>query len=554
MSEFKNLKKYSVLEINNVLDTLRKDYDIVRLADTEECRVLEVHPDGSLHYNQKCYEIWGREGRCINCSSYRACKTHSCVDKNEYLGNDVEAIHSVPIYLQTLSGELEICAIECVKCVGTDPEGAKNDTPSHVPTHDVLTQLYTTDKLFREIRQRLIDFSDEKYLLVMLNVRNFKLLNRLFGIDGGNRLLVGIADNLRTLCTDEEIYGRYRDDHFIIFIKKNRFQEDIFANHMKNVESLLESPICKVRIKFGVYEIPNPYMSIATMAERAELAAETIRDSMEQQFAYYDPYMTERKLKDQRIISTFEQALKDGEFTIYLQPQVRDDGLITGAEALVRWILPDGTMRPPIDFLGVLQQSELLSDLDTYVWESAVKLLCKWKTTSLKDMYISINVDPTDFYYIDVPKVLADLCRKYDISPEKLRVEITETALIEDAQNQSAIVEKLHDAGFIVEIDDFGKGSSSLSLLKDIQADVLKIDMGFIQGEKNAERSTIILESVIGMAKNLNMGLITEGVETREQTEKLIQMGCYHFQGFYFSRPIPVADFEMVVQSNNPMS
>ena len=133
------------------------------------------------------------------------------------------------------------------------------------------------------------------------------------------------------------------------------------------------------------------------------------------------------------------------------------------------------------EFLEVLHHSELLSHLDVHVWEKAVQLLYKWKGTPLERLYVSVNVDPTDFYHIDVPKVLMELCGKYGVPTARLRVEITETALIEDVQRQNEMVERLHRAGFLVEIDDFGKGYSPLSLLKDIHADVLKIDMGFLQ-------------------------------------------------------------------------
>ena len=162
-------------------------------------------------------------------------------------------------------------------------------------------------------------------------------------------------------------------------------------------------------------------------------------------------------------------------------------------------------------------------------------------------------MDPTDFYHIDVPKVLMELCGKYGVPTARLRVEITETALIEDVQRQNEMVERLHRAGFLVEIDDFGKGYSSLTLLKDIHADVLKIDMGFLQNTEYRQRSRVILNSVIGMANELNMGVITEGVETLEQAKSLTAMGCHNFQGFFYSRPVPVKDFEALALENVEM-
>ena len=547
MNSYKKIKKYSVFEINEVIETLRSEYDIVRLVDAEECRILDVTKDGTIVYGDSCFCIWDRKNRCANCSSYRACMTHTETDKIEHLGRDRESIHSIPIYLEMKNGESELCVIECVNYAGTEDDGYVETTPDeYISTHDVLTRLYSHEKLFREIRNRLNKHENEEYLLVIINVRNFTLVNNLFGVEKGNRLLIGIADVLRTEFTKEEVYGRYRDDRFALLIKKEKFSEDVFLEHINCVESIIESPIFKVKIKLGVYEIPGKDMPVSSMFEHAEIAVDSIRDSQAQSISHYDPMMMERKIKGQRIVTNFSRALGDGEFQIFLQPQVDKSGVIYGAEALVRWIKPDGTRMLPGEFLEVLHKAELLSHLDVYVWEKAAELLCRWRGTELEKMFISVNVDPSDFYYMNVPETLGAICRSYSLPPEKLHIEITENALFGDYEQEGHIVDKLHDEGFIVEIDDFGKGYSSLSMLKSINADVLKIDMGFIAGQKNRDRSTVILRSVIDMSGKLGMTAISEGVETKEQLDDLVALGCRRFQGFYFSMPLPVKDFETV--------
>lgn len=552
MTNYRDLKEYSVTEINGVLDRLRQTYDLVQLVDIEECRVLEVQPDGSIRYGQECFRIWNRSMRCANCSGYTACMTHVAMDKVEHAHGDRQEAHSIPIYLKMLNGELEMCVLDCIKLCGHEDgeeDDLQNDNMDYISTHDVLTRLYTQEKLFREIRRKLLAEPEAAFLMVMGNIRNFRLVNKLYGIEGGNRILVGVADLLREECTHEEVYGRYRDDRFVLLVKKSKFDEATFLGHLQRASRLVESPIYSISIQLGVYEIADANMPIATMLDHADLALNAIRHERQTLISWYEPGMTARKLKDQRIIEDFEAAMRNRDFHIYLQPQVRSDGAIRGAEALVRWVR-DGQIVPPMEFLGVLHQSELLSHLDAYVWEMAAELLHRWKGTPLQDLYVSINVDPSDFYYFDVPEHLKGLCEKYGLDTHKLRVEITETALVDDIERQSRIVETLHDAGFIVEIDDFGKGSSSLSMLKDIHADVLKIDMGFIRGKSNLYRSRIILASVIDMAEQLEMGVITEGVETREQVDRLSDMGCENFQGFFFSRPIPVEDFETVALQN----
>lgn len=551
---YRDLEQYSVREIYDKLESLKKTYDMIQLVDVQECRVLEPRPDGTIHYGQECFKLWNRGVRCANCAGYQACMTHEVKERVDMVHGHQQMVHSIPVCLCLPDGELCQCVIDCVNNDSdvqlADPHDIRDDY-AYFSTHDVLTGLYTQDKLFLEIRQRLIDRPDERYLLVMGNIRKFKLLNKLFGTEGGNRILVGIADMLRESCTAEEVYGRYRDDRFVLLIRKDRFDEARFMARLQRVNRLVESPIYELRVQVGVYEITNVDMPVAAMIEHANLALHAIHHAHDRLIAWYAEGMMSDKLRQQHIIAEFEQDLANHRFQIYLQPQVKDDGAVRGAEALVRRLDPSGKVLLPMEFLGVLHQFGLLFHLDAYVWELAVQQLARWKGTEFEKMYISVNVDPSDFFYLDVPAKLTELCEKYNVDPHLLRVEITETALVNDIKNQSHIVERLRNAGFIVEIDDFGKGSSSLSMLKDVNADVLKIDMGFVRGEDHITRGNVILESIIEMAVHLCMGVITEGVETRTQVENLIRLGCHNFQGFYFSRPLPVADFETIVRARN---
>ena len=550
---YRDLEQYSVSEIYEKLESLKKSYDMIQLVDVQECRVLVPQADGAIHYGQECFKLWNRGVRCANCAGYQACMTHEVKERVDMVHGSKQLVHSIPVCLELPDGEFCQCVIDCV--TNTDnsvpDEHDLRDDYVYFSTHDVLTRLYTQDKLFLEIRQRLMDRPENRYLLVMGNIRKFKLLNKLFGVEGGNRILIGIADILRESCTGEEVYGRYRDDRFVLLIRKDRFHEEDFMRRLQRVNDLVHSPIYELQVQVGVYEITNVDMPVAAMIDHADLALHAIHHSHERMIAYYVEGMMSEKLHRQHIIAEFEQDLTNNRFRIYLQPQVKDDGMVRGAEALVRRVDADGQVLLPADFLGVLHQSGLLFHLDAYVWEEAVKQLARWKGTEFDKMYISVNVDPSDFFYLDVPKKLQELCAKYEVPTSLLRVEITETALVNDIKNQSHIVEHLQNAGFIVEIDDFGKGSSSLSMLKDVNADVLKIDMGFVSGDSHLNRGNVILESIIEMAVHLCMGVITEGVETRTQVENLIRLGCHNFQGFYFSRPIPVSDFEAVVRLRN---
>ena len=178
------------------------------------------------------------------------------------------------------------------------------------------------------------------------------------------------------------------------------------------------------------------------------------------------------------------------------------------------------------------------------MWERAVRQLAAWKGTDKERLTISVNISAKDFYSLDIDRVLTELTERYGVPCSRLKLEITETALLEDPANSDEVISRLRRKGFLVEIDDFGKGYSSLGLLKDIHADVLKIDMSLLHETENRQRSRIILASIINMADSLGMDVVTEGVETETQLRSLLEMGCHHFQGFYFSRPVTVEEFE----------
>lgn len=244
------------------------------------------------------------------------------------------------------------------------------------------------------------------------------------------------------------------------------------------------------------------------------------------------------------ILNEFERSLMTDKFHIYLQPQVDMEGHILGAEVLTRWIDHDDVLVPVSQFIPILAKTDLIAKLDEHVWELAAQQISLWKGTDLEKLHLSVNVEPKDFMYLNVPNKLKALCDRYNIDIKKLHVEITERGFESDIKSSEEIIQELHKNGITVEIDDFGKGSSSLSILKDLYVDVLKLDMDFIKDTGNVLRSKIILESVVGMANKLHTEVIIEGVETKTQKERIENVGCKIYQGFLFSKPIPVPQFE----------
>ena len=194
-------------------------------------------------------------------------------------------------------------------------------------------------------------------------------------------------------------------------------------------------------------------------------------------------------------------------------------------------------------FIPLLEKNGLIVEVDRHIWRCACEILADWKKSN-SDLFISVNISPKDFYYIDVVSEMMGLIKEYDLEPEKLRIEITETVMMTDIKDKLRLLDELRSAGFIVEMDDFGSGYSSLNLLKDMPVDVLKLDMKFLSGTDSGSRAQTIIRNIIRLSDELNIVSLTEGVETVQQYDQLSQMGCMLFQGYYFAKPMPRDDFE----------
>ena len=406
---------------------------------------------------------------------------------------------------------------------------------------------------FAKIARSILDkYPDRRYLLVRSNIRDFKLVNQLFGFQKGNEILSCIENFLFDHRDSYAAYGQIAVDQFVILVEKDRFSTTDFSNLPVICSRLITTTKFRIHIQLGIYEIVDPQMEIYSMCDRAKLALKSIRIDEPLSVAWYNESIMESRIYNKKIINEFESALENEDFVMYLQPQANTKGEIMSAEALARWNLKDGTILSPSQFIKILEESELIWKLDLYMWENAAKLLAQWKNDpEKKNLSLSVNISPKDFYYIDIEKKLAELIEKYDISPDKMNVEITESSFVNNPDLYIDMISRLHNAGFAIEIDDFGSGYSSLNMLKNIRADILKLDMGFLHDSKDLIRSQIIIDSIIEMAKRLDMQVISEGVESQEQAAFLKINGCDLFQGFYFSKPVPVDKFETVLKEYN---
>ncbi len=413
-------------------------------------------------------------------------------------------------------------------------------------THDYLTDIYNRERFFEQSAAVLAEDPDVKRVVVCIDVKDFKVVNDLFGEETGNRILKRIAGLMRRDATHEDTrYGRLEADRFAMCMREEYFHEEDFEAYLDDLKKIVNSSVYKMHVHVGVYHITDPTLSISVMCDRAFVAIRRIKDNYQQIVAHYSENMGNSTQREKVMVGEFDRAIAAGEFQMYLQPQISvKDYDVLGAEALVRWDHPVRGMVSPAEFIPVFEKSGNIARLDCYVWELACRQLRNWKDQGREGLHISVNISPKDFYFLDVYETLTSLVKRYEINPVYLKLEITETALMEELSKQADLLSRLREFGFQVEIDDFGSGYSSLNTLQDIEVDVLKLDRGFLRKTSHEERSRTIMNSVIDMSKSLGLTVVTEGVETIEQVEYLTKAGCDIFQGYYFAKPMPVKEFE----------
>ena len=413
----------------------------------------------------------------------------------------------------------------------------------YMARHDSLTDLYNREYLYKRVLETIDEHPQEAYYVGFLNIRNFKLVNDIFGNSFGDYTLKCVADWMRKCVPAGGVYGRISGDLFgflvpVSFYDQERLIHNLNAFTVTDGE-ISYSPYAHV----GIYEIGRADRDVSVMFDRAHMALLSIKDDMTARVAYYDDNMRNRVLWEQFVTSGLPEAIEKKELRPYFQPIVDKDGKVVGAEALARWIHPEKGFLSPGDFIPVLEKNGMIADADRCIWRAACEELKRWKAEG-RDLFLSVNISPKDFYFMEVADELIALTKEYDIDPKNLRVEITETVMMSDVKKHVGILTQLKEAGFIVEMDDFGSGYSSLNLLKDMPVDVLKIDMAFLRESSDSRKAQTIVHNIIKLSYDLSMDSLTEGVETRVQYEDLSKMGCHLFQGFYFAPPLPLEEFE----------
>lgn len=409
--------------------------------------------------------------------------------------------------------------------------------------YDSLTKAYNRYGFYKNAQKLIKEHTDTEYCLILSDIKSFKLINEIYGENIADKILIDEVNIIRQKMKGNSVLGRLNGDIIAMVIPKEYLSEKEFSDMIKLLSDRYSNKNFRLHIYLGVYYIKDVNETIRQMVDKVSLVIMKSKGNMSNYILYYDENSYRNDIFKQQLIGEFETALNENQFCMYLQPQTDKDGNMLGAEALIRWNHPNMGLIMPGAFIECFEDAGLIYRLDNYIWEEVAKQLKIWKDSGY-NYYISVNISAKDFYHIDVYQTFKNLVSKYGIDTDKLHIEITETALSEDKQAAHKTIERLHDEGFIIEIDDFGSGYSSFNFLKDVCADVIKIDRVFLKKSSHEERGEQILRSIISLSHDIGMDVITEGVENVDQLSMLAKMNCDWFQGYYFSKPIAVGDFE----------
>lgn len=412
--------------------------------------------------------------------------------------------------------------------------------------HDELTGLLTTYKFNEEAKKLIKNNSDVRYSIFSIDIDNFKYINELYGYDIGTSILKSFSEYIGEKASKECPIGRCFADNFIMLVRTQTLDVKVaesLRSDNKIYKILQESLGEKYNFSFsvGIYDIVDASLDFNFMVDCANLARTEGKGKMGNTVCRFSDEMSRVRDANKDVITNMNKAIKEKEFVVYYQHKNDlDTGEIIGAEALIRWISPDKT-RYPGDFIPIFEKNGFIEKLDYYVLRDVCSFIKENRSKNIPR--ISVNISGVTILQQDVVGKIAKVLREYGIKAGELEIEITESAFIEDTEEVLQKIKELKKYGLIISMDDFGTGISSLNRLKELPIDILKLDRGLIIGAIDTEKGIVILKNTIGMAQELDMEIIAEGVETEHQAELLRSLGCHAAQGYYFTKPCTSEEF-----------
>lgn len=483
------------------------------------------------------------------------------IKRMEGLVNDVGRHYSqmgghIDVLLVTVNGERRWFRMAVAKTLDNEQNTRKilltfndvheevisNNELKYMTEYDVTTGLYNRNGFLKHARALIEKAEPNSLVIVYFDIDHFKFINDLYGYEKGTEVLKFVASLIRDYVGEDGICARINADRFVICMK---YSDNKVKGLIKTYEDAKKDERFDNMISssFGLFIVEDKELSPDVMIDRAVIVQKKVKGNYHNIYAYYDEEVRKKLVEEQKVTRIMVDALAGGEFKFFLQPQFSlEDEAIVGAEALARWISPEHGMISPGVFIPIFEKNGFVVKLDMYLWEAVCKQLRTWLNEGKRVVPISVNISQYDISNVDVCSVLLYYVGKYEIPIEMLRLEITESAYADSPKLIIDTVNILREKGFTVEMDDFGSGYSSLNVLKDVNFDVVKLDMKFLSGGAE-ERKASILNAVIQMSKELKLKVVAEGVETREQADYLKRIGCDIAQGYLFAKPMPTEDY-----------
>lgn len=427
------------------------------------------------------------------------------------------------------------------------------------PEFDDLTGLISFTRFKEEVERVLADDSISSYVMVYTDFENFKYFNQKWGYQMGDRLLREFSNYIiGTMQQEEQIYfTRIVSDQFLLFMPYKKRSDTAEAVDRLN-QTFVEQqerifPDTRIRLRTGIYFIEEANGNTSIAIDAANYARKQVSKVTGISVKVYGKEMEEKQRVENEIINGFDLAMRNREFKIYLQPRVSlFDYSIIGAEAVVRWQRPDGTVMIPDAFISLYERNGRIIDLDFFVFEEVVKFLAQNKKKGRKLIPISVNASILHARNSDTVEHYLEILNRYGINPALLEIELTETATVSYYDNVKRLFERFQKVNMQTALDDFGSGYSLLNTVIDILVNTVKIDKVFMDNCKTSERGMYFLHQIVAVVKGLGYRVVCEGVENLEQVEVLRKAGCEEAQGFWFAHPMPVEEFEQIMYQKMP--
>lgn len=432
-----------------------------------------------------------------------------------------------------------------------DAETRQRNILRYQAEYDPVSGIYNKETFYERTKQLLENAPDEERFLLRFDIDRFKIINELYSIAEGDKVLRHVGQVLRHLTAEGELYARFSNDVFCACLNRSYTELMEFIAQLEQQVNQYPKPFQFV-LSTGILYISH-YQGepINILCDRAAMAQQSVKGNYVKRYAFYEDAMSATLSREHAITGYMQQALDDGEFQVYFQPKfAMDSSAIIGAEALVRWYSSIEGMISPGDFIPLFERNGFILRLDEYVWDMTAQYMRRWIDEGIPLVPISLNVSRMHLYDPNFCGKISGISQKYQLSPALFELEITESAYTDEPEKLYGIMDRLQEEGFVFSMDDFGSGYSSLNILKDIPVDVVKIDLGFLkEARRGISAGRAVLDGTIRLVRGMGLKIIAEGVETQEQVEFLMNAGCMHAQGYYYARPMPAEEFRALLKT-----